>query len=244
MTTLKIAVCDDTAADRQLTSNYILRYADRFMLDFKIEEFATGTELLRAYQKAAYQIVFLDILMDGLSGVETAYKIRETGCDCILIFTTTSPDFRAEGFDVGAVHYLLKPLTYEGVENALNRCKRIFVESEKQFSIVTNRQTVRVRFKDVLYLEVYGKCTLIHTFNGVIKTYTPLFKVASLLQSGPFLMCHRCYVVNMSYVSGILEDCFELDTKEKIPIRRKGRQAIKDEYCQYFLNSVRGHEDE
>jgi DNA-binding LytR/AlgR family response regulator len=218
---------------------YVLRYADQSMLDFHVDEFQTGTELMQAFQKSDYKIVFLDILMDGISGVETAYKIRETDSECVIVFTTTSPDFRAEGFDVGAIHYLLKPFTFEAVTKALDRCKRLFAASERYFCVIANRQSVKVRFQDVLYVEVYGKCTLIHTINDTIKTYTPISKIALLLREGPFLACHRCYIVNMRYISGILDDCFELDNEKKIPIRRKGRQAIKDEYKRYFINSIR-----
>ena len=241
---MKIAVCDDTAVDRSRTIEYILQYANQNMLDFQVEPFETGTELLHAFRESAYKIIFLDILMDGITGVETAYKIREMGSDCIIIFTTTSPEYRAEGFDIGAVHYLLKPLQYKAVEDALNRCKRLFTENEKYFSIIVNRHSVQVRFKDALYIEVFGKYTLIHTLNDILKTYIPLFKIATLLNEGPFLECHRCYIVNMYYISGILEDCFQLDNGEEIPIRRKGRQAIKDEYSRYFLNAIRRNEDE
>ena len=241
---MKIAVCDDSSAVRKRISEYITQYADQFMLDFQIETFQTGADLLDAFQKSEFKIIFLDIIMDGISGVETAYRIRKKDSECMVVFITTSPDFMAEGFDLGAVHYLLKPLTYKMVEEALNRCKRLFIESEKYLSIVTNRHTVRVRFKDILYIEVYGKCTFIHTLNGSLKTYNPLFKIATLLIDGPFLECHRCYIVNMCYISDVLEDCFKLDNGEKIPIRRKGRQAIKDGYYKYFLNSMRRHEDE
>lgn len=240
---MKIAVCDDNFVDRKQIAKYILQYANQFMLDFQIEMFETGIELLPAFQKTAYKIIFLDIFMKGISGVETAYKIREKDSESMIVFITTSPDFRAAGFDIGAVHYLLKPLTYKMVETALNRCKRLFVENEKYISIIANRHTARIRFRDILYAEVYGKCTIIHTRNGDLKTYTPLSKVAALLNGGPFLVCHRCYIVNMRYISGVFEDCFKLDNDEAIPIRRQGRQAIKDEYYRYFLNSIRRKED-
>lgn len=240
---LKIAVCDDMPVDRGRTIDYILQYANQFMLDFQVEAFETGAELLHAFRESAYKIIFLDILMDGMTGVETAYKIREMGSECVIIFTTTSPEYRAEGFDIGAVHYLLKPLQYKAVEDALCRCKRLFTENEKYFSVIVNRHSVRIRFKDVLYIEVFGKCTLIHTSGNVLKTYIPLFKIAALLNEGPFLESHRCYLVNMHYISGVLEDSFQLDNGEEIPIRRNGRQAIKDEYSRYFLSAVRSNAD-
>ena len=236
---MKIAVCDDSPVDRIRISGYIMQYADRYLLDFQIDTFGTGSELLQAFQKNEYKIIFLDIIMNGLSGVETAYKIREKSDECMIVFMTASPDFRAEGFDIGAVHYLMKPLTYSMVEEALHRCGRQCEESGKYFNVVVNRHTTQVRFKDILYIEVYGKCTLIHTLSNILRTYTPLSTMESLLNKGPFLKSHRCYIVNMRYISGVFDDCFKLDNGERIPIRRKGKQLIKDKYSRYFLDSTR-----
>lgn len=236
---MKIAICDDSPVDQMRISEYIMQYADRYLLDFRIDTFETGSALLQAFHKNEYKIIFLDIIMSGLSGVETAYKIREKSDECMIIFMTASPDFRAEGFDIGAVHYLMKPLTYSMVEEALHRCERQYEDSEKYFNVVVNRRTMQVHYKDILYLEVYGKCTMIHTFSDVLRTYTPLSTMESLLEKGPFLKSHRCYVVNMRCISGVLDDCFTLDNGEKVPIRRKGRQLIKDEYSRYFLDLTR-----
>jgi two-component system, LytTR family, response regulator LytT len=236
---LKITVCDDRESDRNRISEFVSRYAEKVMVDIEIDEYAGGEALLAAYQEWNYPIVFLDIFMEGLSGVATAYKIREKNADCMLIFTTESPDFMAAGFDLGATHYLLKPLTYKKVEEALNRCRRLFYENERYFCVMADRRTVQIRFRNVLYIEVYGKLVLIHTSDGVVKTYTPLGQIADMLSDGPFLQCHRCYIINMNYISGVLDDSFVLDNNETIPIRRKGRLELKDTYSRYFLNALR-----
>lgn len=239
---MKIAVCDDLQEDQRTLSKYILQYADKMMLDIEIQTIDSGVKLISEFQKSAYKIIFLDIYMDGLSGVETALKIRETDKQCMIIFTTSSPDYRAEGFEVGAVHYLLKPLKYNEVEEALNRCSRLFVESEKYFSITVERHTVQVRMQDILYIEVYGKLVLIHTVRETLKTYMPLAQIAALLD-GPFLKCNRSYIVNMRHITAVHKECFQLENGESIPIRYNGRQKVKDEYNLYFMGSLRGHDD-
>ena len=113
-------------------------------------------------------------------------KFVEKDEHCIIIFVSTSPDFRAEGFEVGAVHYLIKPASYEGIETALNRCKRLFEEAEKCFEITVERKIVKVRIRDVIYAEVYGKTVLVHTVSGTLKTYTTLSEIASLLEGRAF----------------------------------------------------------
>lgn len=236
---LKIAVCDDRESDRKQIAEFISRYAEKAMVDIELDEYAGGEFLLAAYNSEKYPIVFLDIYMKGLSGVDTAFKIREKNADCMLIFATESPDFMAAGFNVGATHYLLKPLDYKGVEVALNRCKRLFSENERYFSVMADRRNVQIRFRDVLYTEVYGKLVLIHTTESIVKTYTPLTQIADMLGDGPFLQCHRCYIVNMNYISSVQDESFVMDNSETIPIRRKGRQELKDAYSRYFLNALR-----
>ena len=236
---LKIAVCDDMQSDQKKLSEYISQYADKMMLDIEIHTMDSGMKLISEFQKSAYKIIFLDIYMDGLSGVETAKKIRELDKLCMIIFTTTSPDFRAEGFEVGAIHYLLKPLTYNAVKEALNRCNWLFAESEKRFNIMVDRHAVQVRMQDILYTEVFGKMVLIHTVRETLKTYMPLSQISALLE-GSFLQCNRSYIVNMRFISAVLKECFQLENGEMIHIRYNGRQKVKDEYNSYFLNSIRG----
>lgn len=239
MIILKIAVCDDMRRDQKKVSEYIMQYADKMMLDIQIETFNDGEALLSAFQECVFKIIFLDIYMDGISGVETALKIRETDKDCMIIFTTSSPDFRAEGFEIGAIHYLLKPLAYNRVEEALKRCNRMLAESEKYLNITVDRHIIQVRMKDVLYTEVYDKMVLIHTVRETMKTYMPLAKLSALLD-GPFVKCNRSYIVNMRFISGVSKEHFQLQNGETVPIRYNGRQKVKDEYNQYFLNSIRG----
>lgn len=240
---MKIAVCDDSITDRRKLIKIIKEYAEQRLVDFEIDEFSSGIQLLDAFQSNPYRIIFLDIYMDELTGVQIAYKIRHTNRECMIIFTTTSPDFRAEGFEIGAVHYLLKPLGYKGVEEALNRCTRVFSESERYLTVIVSRQSCRVLFRDILFVEVYGKTALIHTLQSTLKTYMPLAKIEEQLKDGPFLRCHRCYIVNMGHISAVLDKAFQLENGEIVPIRKNGQQEVRQEYHKYILRSIRSDMD-
>ncbi len=240
---MEIAVCDDSSEDQKKLVTYLSQYAEKQMFDIKINSFDNGEDLISAFQKYAYKIIFLDIYMDGLTGIDTAFKIRESDENCMIIFTTTSPDFRAEGFEVGAVHYLLKPLTYSGVETALNRCVKYFADSAKCINITVDRHLTKIPLKDILYAEVYGKTVLIHTVHKTFKTYTPLAEISKSLGGIPFLWCHRSFIVNMTFITNVLDSDFELTNGEKVPIHKNGRQKVKDEYSSYFFSSLRGQQD-
>lgn len=236
---MKIAVCDDCAADRETLQQHLQILGDRQLLSMETIPFQSGEELIQAFEPGVFQLVFLDIYMTGITGVETAFRIREADPDCVIVFATTSPEHRAEGFDVGAVHYLIKPVTPEGVEAVLSRCRRLVGEAVKQIEIVVDRRNVRVRMGDILYAEVYGKTVLIHTLEGTLKTHITLGELAELLEEGPFLACHRCFIVNMRHVADMEESDFLLENGTRIPIRKNGRQKTKDAYIQYVFDAVR-----
>ena len=236
---MKIAICDDEIEERKKIMEYLIRYSKENMLDLETTEFSGGSELLAVFEKSLYKVIFLDIFMGDVSGVDTALQIRALDEDCAIIFTTTSPDFRAEGFEVGAAHYLVKPVDYEGIETAMNRCKRMFTEDERSFTIPLERHSVRVRMKDVIYIEVFGKNVLVHTTDETLETRMALADMEQLLSGDPFLRCHRCYIVNMSMVMNVLEQEFLMKNNEKIPIRKNGRKETKDSYDEYLFRSVR-----
>ena len=236
---MKIAVCDDNPSDCKTICEYLKKYSDEFMLDYEVAEYYNGEELLKVCADTPFGIVFLDIYMEGLSGVSLAYQLRAQEQHCAIIFTTSSPDFRADGFEVGAVHYLIKPITYDGVWTALERCKHLLLESERHFNVVTNRLTVKIRLRDVLFAEVYKNQVLIHTTSGIVSTYSTLSELLTLMNDRRFLMCHRCYIVNMKYITQLLEEDFLLSNGEKVPIRKNGRQQIKEWYGNYLFQSVK-----
>jgi len=237
---MRIAICDDVPVDRQIITEYLLRYSEENLIDIQIEEFAGGEKLLSAFSSSPFKIIFIDIYLDGISGVETAYKIREADKDCAIIFITSSVDYRADGFEVGAIHYLVKPVTYKAAAAAMERCRHHFASEEKYFNITSERQVIRIKLKNVLYAEVYGKKVFIHTVDGTYKTYKSMSEITYLLQEGPFLRCHRCYLVNMQHISRILNENFQLSNGEKVPIRKNGRQKTKDIFNDYLFRCIRG----
>lgn len=236
---MKIAVCDDEETQRKKMSEYLVRYSEENMLYMEIDTFENGASLLTAFETSEYQIVFLDIYMKGISGVETAFNIRSQHEACAIVFITSSPDYRAEGFEVGATHYILKPVTYESLSTAMNRCKRLLSFEERFIVVTLERKPQKVRLKDVIYIEVYSKNVLLHTHESVLETRMPLVEIEQMLSGGSFLRCHRSFIVNMRLVVGVLEQDFLMKNNKKVPIRKNGSQKVKEEYNDYLFNSIR-----
>lgn len=241
---MRIALCDDESADRKKVANALTAYAQQHRLIFEIDEFEESTAFLAAFRQEPYPIVFLDIYMGDVSGVEAARQICSIDKNCAIIFVTSSPDFRAEGFEVAAVHYLMKPVGYAEIETAMNRCKRHFHLDDRFFFVLSDRRKIKLYFNDIVYIEVYGKKTLIHTLSTTIESRTPLAEIKKSLENGPFLQCHRCYIVNATMIRGISENEFLLKNSDAVPIRKNGRQEVKDAYSDFLFGTVRGEADE
>ena len=116
---MKIAICDDDEAVLEQLRGFIRQYAARRMLDYTILEFDQSERLLEAVRRNPdIRILFLDIYMSPLSGMDLAETLRAEGNDCAIIFVTISTDHYARSYEVNAEHYLVKPITYSRVETA------------------------------------------------------------------------------------------------------------------------------
>lgn len=235
---MNAAICDDTSRDREEICTYLRRYAQEKMLDITCTGFTSGEELLKNLTVQPYQIIFLDIYMDGLSGIEVARQIRSQNLDTLLIFITTSRDHAVEGFEVNALHYLVKPLSYKDVYEALERCRKISAVTERYIEVKTGKTSERVLCKKIFYIEVYNKILFIHTNNEVLKTYGSLDELEHELQGLPFLRCHRSYLVNMEQIQDMLDVEFILSNNERVPMRRKGRTQIQKIYQDYLFKCL------
>ena len=107
---MRIAIVDDLAAERTLLKGRLEWQLQRRKVQADILEYESGETFLEAARKEPFTAAFLDIYMDGMTGMETAKKLRKTDTDCLLVFITTSTDHALEGFQVRALHYLVKPL--------------------------------------------------------------------------------------------------------------------------------------
>ncbi|EGD49498.1 two component transcriptional regulator, LytTR family [Ruminiclostridium papyrosolvens DSM 2782] len=234
---MKIAICDDLRFDRTLLCEYILQYAKNNFVNIEVVEFDSGEEMLTSFLEEKYKIVFLDIYMKGIDGVEVAEKIRETDEDCKIIFTTSSLDHKGEGFEVAATHYLIKPITYKRVEQALNRCKKILAFDAKYIELPLGKETVKIRLRDIMYIEAVRNGIVITTEIEEYKIHMPMAKICDIIKDKRFLRSHRGFIVNMQHIIATKENEFVLKNSFTIPIRQSGRKEIKCAYMHYVIES-------
>jgi DNA-binding LytR/AlgR family response regulator len=217
----------------------INKYCKDYNLELELYDYENGHKLLSDFKHEKFKLIFLDIYMDDINGIEIAKEIRLHDSDIIIIFMTTSKDHALDAFEVDAMQYLVKPVDYKKLHNIFNKFQKLFTDNMRFIEVPSNGLSVKIFLKDIYYIEVYNKTSLIHTNLQTIKTYTPLSKLWELLGKDPFLRCHRSYIVNMFYIDDILENDFLLKNGDKIPIRREAYSDIKQIYSDYFFEKMR-----
>ncbi|MCM1040521.1 MAG: LytTR family DNA-binding domain-containing protein [Ruminococcus sp.] len=231
---MKIAVCDDEKAVRDDIAEKI----HLLFSDTDIFLYESGDELLAA--EAAFDIIFLDIQMEGVNGMETAKKLRQAGSGAVLIFITALKDYVFQAFDVDAFHYLVKPFDkakfYEVLHQAVQRReaekRREPVKEEKSISIKSGRVTSKIYLKDIVYAEVFNRKICLHLTNGELEFYGKLSDLEKKLGDG-FFRPHRAYLVQLRYVLRYDASSITLENGQTIIMAKQKYEEFVRKYFEY-----------
>lgn len=230
---METAIVDDEKVIREQIKELVVKYEPYC----SVNTYETGEELLAEGKK--YDVVFLDIQMEGMNGIDTARALREKQEDTVLIFITGVKEYVFEAFDVSAFHYLLKPVEEkkfaEVFERAKKEVKKITKQRQKTLYIKTRNRSFTINEDNILYIENRGKKVEIHIGNEVIETYAAMSELEKQL-GGDFYRCHRGYLVNMAHIAEYENDSISLSDGEKIFIAKERYNKFVKEYMRYLQN--------
>lgn len=203
--------------------------------DFHICGYETGEELFLAGR--SFDILFLDICLEREDGLGIAERIRKTSEDTVLIFVTGRKDYVFRAFDVGAFHYLLKPLDPEKFgevfARAVEAVKRRKREETELFLVKTRDRTCPIPKNSILYVESRGKKAEIHTARESIELYASLNSLEAELGVS-FYRCHRGYLVNMAHIAEYGHDSIRLTDGEKVYLAKEKYAEFVKAYMRYL----------
>ena len=196
---MQIAICDDEVFMVQILEEKI----KKLLPDAVIDKYLSGDELIASGSKP--DILFLDIQMPGMDGMETAKMLRQDNENMILIFVTAAEEYVFQAFDVGAFHYLVKPFSDEKlkevVTKAVHNIKRSsrLEKDEKYIMVQTAGSHIKIFLRDIVYAEVYNRKVIIHTRSTDIEYYGKLQELSDMAGTD-FFRTHRAYLVHFKYV--------------------------------------------
>ena len=226
---------DDEEAIREQIGGFIKKRNP----DFDISVFDTGEGLLAAGKD--FDMIFLDIQMEGMGGIEAARTLRQSGVDVVVIFITGIREYVFEAFDVSAFHYLLKPIEEQKFMEVLGRAaeeaRKRKGQKERQIFIRAKNQGYTLNLNSILYIESRGKKVEIHTtdIEDIIESYATMDELEGQLGDG-FYRCHRGYLVNMAHIVRYDNDSIFLSSGGKVYLTRKKHNEFVKAYMWYLQN--------
>lgn len=200
---IKIAIVEDEEAQRTALKNYLEKYGEEHGYSFTIKTFSNAISFLDNYP-ADYAAVFMDIRMPYMNGMDAAHRLRELDKSVIIVFVTSLMQYAINGYEVNALDYIVKPITYGDFALKMARLvKRLPENGETRLIIPTSSGKVKLNPSEILWLESVGHHVVYHTAEGNYTRYSSLTAAEKELRGLGFFRCSSCYVVNLVYVKGV-----------------------------------------
>lgn len=235
---LSIAVCDDEVLDCCQIAGNIKEVLEELDVSFIIRQFYSGKELLQA--AGDFDIIFLDVMMGGMDGMDTARLLRNKAYENILIFISSSRGYVFEAYDVEAFQYLVKPVEQGKLRSILQRAVVKLQKDSREFILIqTKGQTRKLFLKNIYYFEIRGRVISVHSTDGIFQYYGQIGGLEEHLQDKGFFRCHKSFLVNLSCISRYGHQELILDNGEKIPMAKR-RQAVFEQEMMIFMKKTGG----
>ena len=223
---IRVAVCDDERSQTEYLTAKLSEWAARNDHTCDVLAFPSAEAFLFAYgENKSFDVLLLDIEMKEMNGVELARRIREENETVQIIFITGYSDYMSQGYDVGALHYILKPISKEKLFQVLDRAAANLRKAEKRLTVSVNRQTEYIPLSKIVYLEAQMNYTVVYTKTAEYRVKTPLSDLEKKLDDG-FFRCQRSFIVNLAEIHTVKRDSVILKNGRSVPISRGMREQI------------------
>lgn len=234
ISSFKIAICDDSEND----AKQLLECCKKTNVLFQTSYFyfSCGQDLIRNLENGKeYDIVFLDVDMPNLSGVETGKIIRDLGKKAIIIFITSYPQYAIEAYDCEAFSYILKPCDVSKLTDVLKRVVGKLDLQHAYHIIKVRNESRRIKLSDIYYVECSGKNVVYHLENEIIKVSDKISNVYQALKDYGFCQSHQAFVVNMEKIAKFDNNNFiVLINNERVDISVRKRKETLLAYTKYI----------
>lgn len=233
-----IAICDDLAQDRKYLYELVTDYIESGDIRAVISAYRSGEELLES-DLSSIDLIFLDIYMGKIDGMETAKELMRKNRTAQVVFTTTSPDFAVEAFAIDAFHYLLKPVKKEDLFRILNRFMDS-ISAMRSIPVKVGRLEESVPLSDIVYIEANGKRTIFHLKNkGTLAVSESLAELKERLKEEHFISPIRWALVPLSEAVSVSGTEIKLSDGTGIPVSRGKREEVKEAYAAWRWEMMR-----
>ena len=230
---MRFAVCDDEIEIRKDIAQKI-----RLLIpNAAISEFSSGNELIDSSE--IFDIIFLDIEMSGIDGMQTARELRKMGSRSVVIFVTAFSDRVFEAFDVNAFNFLVKPVSAVKFYEVLKRAEESLeippstLLDERYITIKSGGVSTKLSLSEIYYAEIFNRIIMLHTIGGNIKYYGKISELEECVGSS-FFRCHRSYLINLRYIDSYTSSDITLSNGDKVVLAKKRYSDLVKAYMKFI----------
>ena len=236
---LNIAIVEDDPQAAGLLTAYLDRYAQERGTTCNSVIFNDAVDFLTGY-KASFDLVFMDSELPGLNGMEAARRLREVDRSVILIFVTNMANFAVKGYEVDAVSFLVKPVSYCDFSLKFRKALDIYIMNEdRSFTVNAPGGLCRISTDKLMYVEISNHRLCYHLIDDVIEMTGVLSGVEQELRGFGFLRCNKCYLVNPKFVVRV-KGCTVQVGDSELQISRPRRASFLAELSNWYAGSMGG----
>lgn len=240
---LKVYICDDDPSDSCALKSEVKEIARRNSLSLHITNFHSGKELLfyLSEKPAEADIIFLDVVMPGMSGIETARHLRSYGCRAEIIFNSSFHKYVFQSFETSPVNYLVKGKTPPAkIESTfIKAVSRLEYRSGNYLVCESGSSYKLLMLDEIAYFEIMKRVIIVHYGNGdTFKYYSTMEKLSKAMEGKGFLRVHRSFLVNMEYIVLLNLKAVILRDKTELPVGITYAKDVKQSFSEYVEGSV------
>lgn len=235
---MRIAVCDDEEKFRNQARDMVDKLAGS--LDVVVDAYSDGNQLLAAFDKKPYDVLFLDIEMPAMDGITLAKKLRERSDSIYIVFLTGHVEYALEGYEVNALRYLTKPVQ----EDKLREVLRFVMDqstSKKQLMIKEDGEELLLNIADIVYFEAQNQYVMIYTTEGEHLVRYNIGDFEEQLKADGFFRVHRGYLVSLAKVKKLVKSEVIMDGEDgevSVPVSRSNVKPLKEALYAYVENTA------
>ncbi len=232
---MRIAICDDEKVQCQLLEEYLREWAVSRRLPLETVSFCDAESFLFRWEEDKdFDLLILDIEMGRLSGMELAMKLREQGTRIPVLFITGYDNYMAQGYEVAALHYLLKPVHKDKLFDVLERLQGICM-AERKILLHTEDGVLSIVPSDIWYVEASGHRCILAVSENFHTLRHSINELRSMLEGEKMIVpCHRSFLVNLQHVSSLVKTELVMDNGIRIPVSRGSAKAVNEAFIKYY----------
>lgn len=231
---VNIAIVEDSDEEAEKLIDCLKRYASENGEQFSYKHFREANTFLEERERT-FDLVFMDIMLPGINGMEAAMRLRKYNTRTILIFVTNMTSYAIKSYEVDALDYIVKPISYKRVVFKLRKALQIISANEGQLVMIRDKSgPVQISTDQIYYLEIRKHKLTYHTERGDYTEIGSLKSLRETLEPHNFACCNACYLVNLKYIFRVKGLILTMSNGDELKISQPKRKEFMNDLANYL----------